>query len=92
MKQLRKRVRKLEQTCTNAIANHDKSPHGHCVDNKGIKRLNNEIWMRDDCTKCECEHRQITCEIEKCAQIDCKKGQILKTPNGKCCPECVKAP
>uniref|UniRef100_A0A4Y0BLU1 Peroxidasin n=1 Tax=Anopheles funestus TaxID=62324 RepID=A0A4Y0BLU1_ANOFN len=64
-------------------------PHGHCVDSKGIKRLNNEIWMRDDCTKCECEHHQISCETEKCAELICENNLVLVKEQGKCCPACV---
>ncbi|XP_035785231.1 LOW QUALITY PROTEIN: peroxidasin-like [Anopheles albimanus] len=66
-------------------------PHGHCVDSKGIKRLNNEIWMRDDCTKCECEHHQISCETERCAELICENGLVLVKEQGKCCPACIVA-
>uniref|UniRef100_A0AAG5DEK2 Cell adhesion molecule-related/down-regulated by oncogenes n=1 Tax=Anopheles atroparvus TaxID=41427 RepID=A0AAG5DEK2_ANOAO len=66
-------------------------PHGHCVDSKGIKRLNNEIWMRDDCTKCECEHHQISCETERCAELICEANLVLVKEEGKCCPACAVA-
>ncbi|XP_055621397.1 peroxidasin isoform X2 [Toxorhynchites rutilus septentrionalis] len=94
MKQMRRKIRKLEQQCSvTAAANSSQylmkgKPHGHCVDSKGIKRLNNEIWMRDDCTKCECEHRQISCETEKCAELICENGLVLMQEDGKCCPIC----
>uniref|UniRef100_A0A182QQU6 Uncharacterized protein n=1 Tax=Anopheles farauti TaxID=69004 RepID=A0A182QQU6_9DIPT len=102
MKQMRRKIRRLEQQCTAAVLavaaatgnggpiNPAKGkPHGHCVDNKGIKRLNNEIWMRDDCTKCECEHHQISCETEKCAELICENSLVLVKEQGKCCPACV---
>ncbi|XP_021697884.1 peroxidasin isoform X1 [Aedes aegypti] len=95
MKQMRRKIRRLEQQCSAAVAAGNGSsnpakgkPHGHCVDNKGIKRLNNEIWMRDDCTKCECEHHQISCETEKCAELICENGLVLMKEDGKCCPTC----
>ncbi|XP_058066005.1 peroxidasin [Anopheles bellator] len=105
MKQMRRKVRRLEQQCsaavvavaavsagTGATVNPAKGkPHGHCVDNKGIKRLNNEIWMRDDCTKCECEHHQISCETERCAELICENGLVLVKDPGKCCPACIDA-
>ncbi|XP_062542992.1 peroxidasin [Armigeres subalbatus] len=97
MKQMRRKIRRLEQQCSAAMAaasngsNPTKGkPHGHCVDNKGIKRLNNEIWMRDDCTKCECEHHQISCETEKCAELICENGLVLMKEDGKCCPTCAE--
>uniref|UniRef100_A0A182WJQ7 Peroxidasin n=1 Tax=Anopheles minimus TaxID=112268 RepID=A0A182WJQ7_9DIPT len=105
MKQMRRKIRRLEQQCSAAVlaataaggnvgsgasANPAKGkPHGHCVDSKGIKRLNNEIWMRDDCTKCECEHHQISCETEKCAELICENNLVLVKEQGKCCPACV---
>ncbi|XP_041772319.1 peroxidasin isoform X2 [Anopheles merus] len=107
MKQMRRKIRRLEQQCSAAVlaaaaavggnaggagSNPAKGkPHGHCVDNKGIKRLNNEIWMRDDCTKCECEHHQISCETEKCAELICENNLVLVKEEGKCCPACVVA-
>ncbi|XP_053674743.1 peroxidasin [Anopheles nili] len=103
MKQMRRKIRRLEQQCSAAVlavaavsgntgvgVNPAKGkPHGHCVDSKGIKRLNNEIWMRDDCTKCECEHHQISCETEKCAELICENSLVLVKEQGKCCPACV---
>lgn len=73
--------------------NKTSKPHAHCLDDKGIKRLNNEIWMRDDCTKCECEHHQISCVTELCPPIKCDNSNnmiLTKLPN-KCCAECVPA-
>jgi peroxidase len=66
--------------------------HFRCTDNKGISRLNNEIWMQDDCTNCICQHHQITCTIEKCAEEPpkCEKGYVLGKKNGQCCASCMK--
>ncbi|XP_055601932.1 peroxidasin isoform X2 [Uranotaenia lowii] len=91
MKQMRRKLRRLEQQCANNPATNPAKgkPHGHCVDDKGIKRLNNEIWMRDDCTKCECEHHQISCETEKCAELICENGLVLMKEDGKCCAMCA---
>lgn len=71
-----------------------KSPKHHyqCTDGKGISRMNNEIWMEDDCTNCICQHHQITCTIEKCSDEPpkCKKGLVLGKRNGQCCPNCIE--
>ncbi|CAG9800209.1 unnamed protein product [Chironomus riparius] len=66
--------------------------HLQCVDKKGINRLNNEIWMEDDCTSCLCQHHQITCTIEKCPDITlkCENGLIFGKRIGKCCPACIE--
>lgn len=65
--------------------------HYQCVDKKGINRLNNEIWMEDDCTNCLCQHHQITCTTEKCSSVapKCEKGFIVGKKNAQCCPACV---
>lgn len=66
--------------------------HNQCVDKKGINRLNNEIWMEDDCTNCLCQHHQISCTSEKCSEQlpKCDKGMTLGKKNGDCCPTCIK--
>lgn len=66
--------------------------HYQCVDKKGINRLNNEIWMEDDCTNCLCQHHQITCTTEKCPDDlpKCEKGFVFGKKNGQCCPMCVE--
>lgn len=66
--------------------------HYQCVDKKGINRLNNEIWMEDDCTNCLCQHHQITCTTEKCPDEvpKCEKGLVLGKKNAQCCPTCVE--
>jgi peroxidase len=64
--------------------------HYQCKDSKGISRMNNEIWMDDDCTNCICQHHQITCTIEKCAEPPkCEKGLVLGKKNGQCCASCM---
>lgn len=103
LEKVKRKLRKLNETCTAAVFGNNnnlkviseeyslKKSHVHCFDDKQIKRLNNEIWMKDDCTKCECQHHQITCTIENCKlDIKCPNGWALKRGNGKCCPECVK--
>lgn len=102
LQKIKRKLRKLNETCTAALTtnsannlklisgDHNK-PHNHCLDNKQIKRLNNEIWMKNDCTKCECQHHQITCTTETCVKdIKCSKDWILEEKNGKCCPVCVE--
>ncbi|XP_044733835.1 peroxidasin isoform X3 [Chrysoperla carnea] len=84
IKQLRKQMRKLEQQCVD-----NKSfKHGHCVDDKGSKRLNGEIWQKDDCTKCRCEKHQINCITRECAKPNCTNPTKVL---GKCCLTCPAA-
>lgn len=68
--------------------------HYQCVDRKGINRLNNEIWMEDDCTNCLCQHHQITCTTEKCpddaADKKCEPGYEWGKKSAVCCPMCVE--
>lgn len=66
--------------------------HFQCVDKKGINRLNNEIWMEDDCTSCLCQHHQITCTIEKCPDVTlkCENGLVFGKKIGVCCPSCIE--
>jgi peroxidase len=65
--------------------------HYQCVDKKGINRLNNEIWMEDDCTNCLCQHHQITCTTEKCPEEvpKCEPGFVVRKKNSQCCPTCL---
>lgn len=66
--------------------------HFQCVDKKGINRLNNEIWMENDCISCLCQHHQITCTEEKCANVTlkCENGLVFGKKNGQCCPTCIE--
>lgn len=83
LKQLRKKLKKMEESCS-AV----KNKHGHCEDSNGVRRLNNEIWNKDDCTRCECKHRQVNCTTEKCPPVEVAKClKPVKTP-GICCPVC----
>lgn len=47
--------------------------------------LNGEIWMEDDCTRCECENGQPNCRSSVCKPINCDK-KIYN--HGECCPVC----
>jgi peroxidase len=102
LKRMRREIRKLKESndelsrSINATHNEDKGTkaikhHYQCVDKKGINRLNNEIWMEDDCTNCLCQHHQITCTTEKCpeATTKCPEGFVYGKKNGQCCPSCV---
>lgn len=91
LKQMRKRIKKLEQSCQ-ANNNHNGGKgirmHAHCIDDAGNRRLNDEIWTKDECTKCECKHHQISCTKEKCLKIQCTNGQLPIKQNGECCLTC----
>lgn len=84
LKQMRKQVRKLEQQCVENKG----FKHGHCLDEKNNKRLNGEVWQKDDCTKCRCEKHQINCVTRECVPVTCTNP--IKTP-GVCCQTCLVA-
>lgn len=89
LKQMRKRIKKLEQTCqsTSNVKLSNKM-HSHCVDDVGNRRLNDEIWSKDECTRCECKHHQINCIMEKCPEQNCEGNLKPVKQNGECCAVC----
>lgn len=107
LKKMRREIRKLKQSHadllqsvnmthndnfkSSSLSQPKHQQHFQCVDKKGINRLNNEIWMEDDCTNCLCQHHQITCTTEKCPEITpkCENGYVLGKKNRQCCPMCI---
>lgn len=83
LKQVRRKLKKLEQS----IDNTKPKQHGHCVDDEGIRRLNNEIWSKNECINCECVHHQVNCTQQICPELNCPKEYIIKEV-GKCCSIC----
>lgn len=84
LSRMKRKIKKLEHSCSN-----DKTKmHGHCVDDEGIKRLNYEIWSKDECTQCQCKHRQVNCMSEKCSQLYCGPNVEVVKRHGECCPHC----
>lgn len=47
--------------------------------------LNGEVWMEDDCTRCECDGGQSNCRSSVCKPINCEKKIYNR---GECCPVC----
>lgn len=97
LKQMRKRIHKLEESCDRVSVTATKQQahgggHGHCVDGTGERRINDEIWTPDECTKCECKRRQINCTIERCPiVVECANGDKPIKPKGECCVSCPAA-
>lgn len=83
LKQMRRKLKKMEESC-GAV----KNKHGHCEDSNGIQRLNNEVWNDNDCTRCECKHRQVNCVTEKCPMVDPTTCKNPIKEDGKCCHTC----
>lgn len=60
LKQLRRKIRKLEHHCQYQNKRNGSHPHNHnhhhqhCNDG-GHKRLNGETWTKDSCTQCICQ-------------------------------------
>ncbi|XP_039080661.1 peroxidasin-like protein isoform X1 [Hyaena hyaena] len=56
-----------------------------CTDDKGIRRKDNEHWMKEDCISCKCKSGQVTCMVETCPLAACPRIELVK---GTCCPIC----
>nr|CAD7198875.1 unnamed protein product [Timema douglasi] len=86
IKQLRRKIRKLEHHCQVGGGTGGKQHGGKCLDVDGNWRKNDEVWKKDACTKCTCQEKQVTCTTTKCSAVQCT-APTLRT--GKCCPECT---
>ncbi|XP_063223547.1 peroxidasin isoform X7 [Bacillus rossius redtenbacheri] len=80
VRQLRRKVRKLEHHCLG------RAHPGRCLDAGGSWRKSDEVWKRDDCTRCSCSERQITCTTTKCPAPPCTTPVYHE---GECCPVCA---
>ncbi|XP_059614618.1 peroxidasin isoform X2 [Phlebotomus argentipes] len=88
LKQMRRKLKKLEATCQ-ATSGKVQKIHGHCTDWGGIRRLNNEVWKEDACTQCECRHREVHCVRDKCPETEkCANGATATKSPTDCCPVC----
>nr|CAD7588585.1 unnamed protein product [Timema genevievae] len=86
IKQLRRKIRKLEHHCQVGGGAGGKQHGGKCLDVDGNWRKNDEVWKKDACTKCTCQEKQVTCTTTKCSAVQCT-APTLRT--GECCPECT---
>lgn len=84
LKQMRRKIRKLEQECAQRLPK-----HGHCIDSQGNWRINNELWNKDRCTQCTCNQHQITCTTTKCPKLTCSNPMHVNESD--CCPVCPEA-
>lgn len=84
LKQMRRKIRKLEQECAQKLPK-----HGHCIDSDGNWRINNELWNKNSCTQCTCNQHQITCTTTKCPKLSCTEP--LQVKEDECCPVCPEA-
>nr|CAD7262723.1 unnamed protein product [Timema shepardi] len=55
IKQLRRKIRKLEHHCQAGGGTGGKQHGGKCLDVDGNWRKNDEVWKKDACTKCTCQ-------------------------------------
>uniref|UniRef100_A0A8I3Q2P6 Lactoperoxidase n=1 Tax=Canis lupus familiaris TaxID=9615 RepID=A0A8I3Q2P6_CANLF len=56
-----------------------------CTDDKGIRRKDNEHWMKEDCISCMCKSGQVTCVVKTCPPAPCPSLELVKRT---CCPVC----
>ncbi|XP_066568203.1 extracellular matrix organizing protein FRAS1 isoform X2 [Amia ocellicauda] len=64
--------------------------HGACL-YQGSLFANNTVWKPDSCQDCSCFSDIVICKTSHCQnpQCDFQKGERLRVPPNKCCPECV---
>ncbi|XP_051540724.1 extracellular matrix organizing protein FRAS1-like [Myxocyprinus asiaticus] len=62
---------------------------GTCV-YQGSLFANNTSWKPDSCTDCTCYNGIVICKPTRCRnpQCDFQRGERLRIPPNKCCPEC----
>ncbi|XP_015220286.2 extracellular matrix organizing protein FRAS1 [Lepisosteus oculatus] len=51
---------------------------------------NNTVWKPDSCQDCSCLNDIVICKMTRCQNPECDflKGEQLRVPPNKCCPEC----
>ncbi|KAF6719445.1 Peroxidasin-like [Oryzias melastigma] len=74
---LRKQIKRLESRLSRT----------DCTDKEGHERRDGERWKDDSCSTCECREAQVTCFVESCPPVTCKKPIKVK---GACCPICIQ--
>jgi len=55
LKQLRRKLRRLEDHCQKRNGGGGGGGNGHCTDADGKRRKNEETWQKDACTSCVCK-------------------------------------
>ncbi|XP_030272850.1 extracellular matrix organizing protein FRAS1 isoform X1 [Sparus aurata] len=66
--------------------------HGACV-YEGSLHANNTSWRPQSCQECTCYSDVAICRPTHCPnpQCDFQKGERLRIPANKCCPECISS-
>uniref|UniRef100_H2MU80 Peroxidasin n=1 Tax=Oryzias latipes TaxID=8090 RepID=H2MU80_ORYLA len=72
---LRKQIKRLESRLSRT----------DCTDRDGRERKDGERWKDDSCSTCQCRDAQVTCFVESCPPVACRKPIKAK---GACCPVC----
>ncbi|XP_041854892.1 extracellular matrix protein FRAS1 [Melanotaenia boesemani] len=67
--------------------------HGACV-YEGSLYANNTSWRPQSCRECACFSDVAICRPVLCPnpQCDFQRGEHLRIPANKCCPECIASP
>ena len=53
----------------------------------GMMYYNEETFMEDLCTMCQCNDGTVTCTTETCP--DCEQGATAANVSNQCCPKCL---
>ncbi|XP_051278840.1 extracellular matrix protein FRAS1 isoform X2 [Dicentrarchus labrax] len=66
--------------------------HGACI-YEGSLHANNTSWRPQSCQECTCYSDVAICRPTHCPnpQCDFQKGERLRIPANKCCPECISS-
>ncbi|XP_032434237.1 extracellular matrix organizing protein FRAS1 isoform X1 [Xiphophorus hellerii] len=69
-----------------------KAAHGSCL-YEGLLYTNNTSWRPEACQECTCYSDVSICRPVHCPnpQCDFQRGEFLRIPANKCCPECVSS-
>ncbi|XP_010019626.1 PREDICTED: extracellular matrix protein FRAS1-like, partial [Nestor notabilis] len=66
--------------------------HGEPCSFDGHLFQDGEDWHFGRCSKCICRDGVTKCFTASCQNLLCSKDEVMVTPPGKCCPECVPKP
>ncbi|XP_072164791.1 kielin/chordin-like protein [Diadema setosum] len=59
---------------------------------QGIQYQSGEMWLRDECTNCECVAGEVQCRTQRCPVMNCASDETPVVMPGDCCPRCILRP
>ncbi|XP_063970830.1 kielin/chordin-like protein [Lytechinus pictus] len=59
---------------------------------QGIIYQSGDMWLRDECTTCECVAGEVQCRTQRCQVMNCAADETPVVNPGECCPRCILRP